>query len=316
MAEAKNDTRSDTTRSAEERSDTTRSAEDTLEATVSATKAEAIKKEAMIEYKRGGRRYVFYGKQNLELEIVGRIAQDPNKLLKQESFTIWETKTLSPEALAGKKPKDAVEITEEEAMSSLEGKKGVSISEMDLTMPYHGADFTSPLHVRVEQWKKVLRMVVDSGRFDEKSRDVVDMKIVLTAHVSLWNEDPREVYEIPEARETWKAFLVDCGYLGLACRIGLAEYVPKFTSCAIGRTEKIEPDGKGGKTLTTSFDPDKGLQLLLESEKNFKMLYTCKVCGKNKTKACGRCKKVRYCSIECQRKDLEGHKSICGSVGP
>lgn len=290
--------------------------EDTPEAIISSIRKEAIEKKAMIEYRRGGKRCVFYGNQNLELEIVGRVVQDPDKLLKQESFTTWETKDISLKALTGeKKPKDAVERTEEQTGDYLQERKDLSLSMMNLTMPYRGADFTSPLHIRTEQWKKVLRMVVDSGKFDEESKEITDIKVILTAQVSLWNDDPREVYEIPEARETWRIFLVDCGYLGLACRIGLGGDVPKFTSYAIGRTEKIEPDGKGGKTLTTSFDPQNGLQLLLESVKNYKKLYTCKVCGKNKTKVCTGCRKVRYCSVGCQGKDLEDHKSSCTLAG-
>ena len=39
----------------------------------------------------------------------------------------------------------------------------------------------------------------------------------------------------------------------------------------------------------------------------------CDVCGKEEnTKACSRCRKAFYCSVECQKKDwVSGHKSVC-----
>ena len=40
----------------------------------------------------------------------------------------------------------------------------------------------------------------------------------------------------------------------------------------------------------------------------------CRSCGKEGGLACSRCKRVRYCSKECQRADWKGHKKDCGSV--
>ncbi len=40
--------------------------------------------------------------------------------------------------------------------------------------------------------------------------------------------------------------------------------------------------------------------------------YCCNVCKKNgKIKLCSRCKKVRYCSPECQKSDWPTHKTVC-----
>jgi hypothetical protein len=50
-------------------------------------------------------------------------------------------------------------------------------------------------------------------------------------------------------------------------------------------------------------------------------LKACKTCGKlkaelskeeKKLKTCGKCKRVAYCSKECQKKDWKGHKKNCG----
>jgi hypothetical protein len=43
-----------------------------------------------------------------------------------------------------------------------------------------------------------------------------------------------------------------------------------------------------------------------------KQVDSCAVCGSLQgLKACGRCKKVFYCGVECQKKDLKGHKEFC-----
>lgn len=43
----------------------------------------------------------------------------------------------------------------------------------------------------------------------------------------------------------------------------------------------------------------------------------CALCGKKETetlklKRCGACKKIKYCSGECQKKDWHTHKQTCG----
>lgn len=42
-------------------------------------------------------------------------------------------------------------------------------------------------------------------------------------------------------------------------------------------------------------------------------LYKCSLCSIEMTimKVCGKCKKVRYCSEECQKEDWTAHKSVC-----
>ena len=37
----------------------------------------------------------------------------------------------------------------------------------------------------------------------------------------------------------------------------------------------------------------------------------CNCCSKETTKACGKCRKVFYCSKECQNKEWKFHKDIC-----
>ena len=41
----------------------------------------------------------------------------------------------------------------------------------------------------------------------------------------------------------------------------------------------------------------------------------CEICGEEAPKKCGKCMKVRYCSVECQKKDWPIHKSLCGQIG-
>lgn len=43
------------------------------------------------------------------------------------------------------------------------------------------------------------------------------------------------------------------------------------------------------------------------------MTNPCKVCGKQDAKKCGKCHRVFYCSVECQRKDWKSHKEACNS---
>ena len=37
----------------------------------------------------------------------------------------------------------------------------------------------------------------------------------------------------------------------------------------------------------------------------------CRICKKNATKKCGKCKETFYCSLDCQKKDWPDHKTIC-----
>lgn len=41
--------------------------------------------------------------------------------------------------------------------------------------------------------------------------------------------------------------------------------------------------------------------------------YRCRACGKEGSMACSRCKRVRYCSKECQRADWRDHKKACNA---
>ena len=43
------------------------------------------------------------------------------------------------------------------------------------------------------------------------------------------------------------------------------------------------------------------------------MTNPCKICGKEEAKRCGKCHKVFYCSVQCQRKDWKSHKEACNS---
>lgn len=41
------------------------------------------------------------------------------------------------------------------------------------------------------------------------------------------------------------------------------------------------------------------------------MTNPCKVCGKEDAKRCGKCHRVFYCSVKCQKKDWKSHKETC-----
>lgn len=41
------------------------------------------------------------------------------------------------------------------------------------------------------------------------------------------------------------------------------------------------------------------------------MTNPCKVCGKGDAKKCGKCHRVFYCSVTCQKKDWKSHKKVC-----
>lgn len=43
------------------------------------------------------------------------------------------------------------------------------------------------------------------------------------------------------------------------------------------------------------------------------MTNPCKVCGKQDAKKCGKCHRVFYCSVQCQRKDWKCHRGACNS---
>ena len=52
-----------------------------------------------------------------------------------------------------------------------------------------------------------------------------------------------------------------------------------------------------------------------ETVRSDKTISSCRVCGKqDELKNCSRCKSVKYCSIECQRKDWPQHKGSCQST--
>ena len=44
----------------------------------------------------------------------------------------------------------------------------------------------------------------------------------------------------------------------------------------------------------------------------FEMSYKCQYCKKDGTLRCSKCKRVFYCSKECQLRDWPIHKSVCG----
>lgn len=67
------------------------------------------------------------------------------------------------------------------------------------------------------------------------------------------------------------------------------------------------------KNTVASVYPEEEKNTVANVEHNNESKYTCFFC-KNKCsniKVCGNCKKVRYCSVGCQKKDWENHKSKC-----
>lgn len=47
------------------------------------------------------------------------------------------------------------------------------------------------------------------------------------------------------------------------------------------------------------------------TDNNLKEKHFCPICKKEATQLCSRCKKVYYCSIECQKNDWINHKINC-----
>jgi hypothetical protein len=69
--------------------------------------------------------------------------------------------------------------------------------------------------------------------------------------------------------------------------------------------------------LTCSIKCEKELSPMIKSElgsiidKNVSNKSLCKICNKPGDSKCARCKKIHYCSVECQKKDWPEHKKYC-----
>jgi len=98
---------------------------------------------------------------------------------------------------------------------------------------------------------------------------------------SIWNEDTYENINTSGAIETLKyLYENECEW------------------------EEYKYDDKG------IFDPMKTIRYLYSSGN--KICYVCDMYSSN-TKICSKCKIARYCSRECQIKDWNEHKHICGT---
>lgn len=53
------------------------------------------------------------------------------------------------------------------------------------------------------------------------------------------------------------------------------------------------------------------LQPKQEKIENVNRNRACFVCQKNSSLRCSKCKKIYYCSVECQKQDWHSHKLIC-----
>jgi hypothetical protein len=126
----------------------------------------------------------------------------------------------------------------------------------------------------------------------------------------------------------WQQFISKClGYV--------KSYVAnpeEFTSVAIGAYDAWRPHGKRKQIIDTRphtpppyslFEDGHIVYIALILHKQAWSplcfgVYSCHYCSKIETlyalsKKCGDCKKIRYCSVECQRNDWSAHKLTCKS---
>ncbi|KAK1442124.1 hypothetical protein BgAZ_401540 [Babesia gibsoni] len=81
-----------------------------------------------------------------------------------------------------------------------------------------------------------------------------------------------------------------------------------------------DPTGRwdSSQALSNMLDPEKASALLSKSSVKEAVQNTCENCRKEDSKAaplkiCSRCKKVKYCSQQCQKEDWRFHKRICNT---
>jgi hypothetical protein len=124
---------------------------------------------------------------------------------------------------------------------------------------------------------------------------------------------------VERCRTSW-SHGANCEYTTAQGRIPLTEDVGADPLCSCGRGQDVE--GMFKVELWKEFAPYVTRAALsplfavsyLETVGRDPDAHKCSVCrgrGKPKIKACAKCKKVRYCSAECQKKDWKAHKPKC-----
>lgn len=187
---------------------------------------------------------------------------------------------------------------------------------------------------------------IDSLRFDLASHTMICDAYVLplTKELLKMNEEPftklvhqggmANVSTFEGEVQAWKQLLpafversrswkhgANCEYLTQG-RIPLTEDMEVDPLCSCGRGKEVEGMHRVG--LWKKFAPHVTRLALsplfavsyLETVGRDPNAHKCSVCrgrGKPKLKECGGCKKVRYCSAECQKKDWKTHKLKCKS---
>lgn len=144
----------------------------------------------------------------------------------------------------------------------------------------------------------------------------LERKTPIYAYCSQWDEDSRELVQIPEAQALWKKFAVEDGYIGYlltakdhGVELNSSQALKDAIVISVGIFDRSD-----GTNYRTNVPPGLIDQIKQESLINFKRLYACAKCH-NVTKPllqCTRCHDARYCSKGCQKADWKTHKAHCG----
>jgi hypothetical protein len=71
---------------------------------------------------------------------------------------------------------------------------------------------------------------------------------------------------------------------------------------------------RGGDWVSSMYMKTRTPKMELNSDPIVGTIKKCKICSKKTTNRCSKCKRVHYCSQECQKKDWKEHKGTCKAI--